>query len=590
MQYLADEAGNPRSKRPLRRSLRVAATLIGGAALVAALVAVVALARSGAAVPAPPTGSPGPTFNAPAALNAQVDEAGLMRSGGIWAVQGSYLLTSTDDGETWSAGSFPAPGASVAASNVFVLDPDHAWAIVSGALPSGSASAAPAGPTPTPAGPTPADRLFVVERTSDGGRTWQQTAVSGGFRCDTATLSFVDPDRGFILCSYGSTSGPNGPDNEVRTEATRGAGTLLRSDDGGASWSVVGGSVGLGSGFTASDANTLWSAPDHDSSWLTGAALYVSRDAGLTWSSVNLPDLPAAPAPVNTEVAVAAGPVFWSASDGAIAVGVFVNGSGTSPQVWFYRTSDAGRSWTVVKQPSRDPMMGIPDPMPAAIVGPAWAVVGTEANGSFGLNVSGDFGASWTDAPGFGLPENGAFEWVDFIDGDHAAGTVNALPNSSYALVLMLSSDGGRTWHPADFGNARANVEPNASLDPAAAENVVDEFETMALKDPPTAWNMLSSYSQRAFGSESAFASAESALGQRVGYAYRLGRPIRPTDLATQASLGPGVWADLNTFADMSRIYVISVDFPGTSEPPETLVAAPLSITGEWRVWVATMP
>ena len=74
--------------------------------------------------------------------------------------------------------------------------------------------------------------------------------------------------------------------------------------------------------FTTSDANTLWSAPDYTSSTYSGVALAVSRDAGLTWSTVGLPDLAAVPADAN--VAVAAGPVFWDAADGAIAVGVFL--------------------------------------------------------------------------------------------------------------------------------------------------------------------------------------------------------------------------------------------------------------------------
>ena len=74
-----DGARQPRSRWPLWRTLRLAVILVGSAVLVAILV----LPRSGKAVPASGTGSPGPTFNVPAALNAQVDEAGLMRSGGI---------------------------------------------------------------------------------------------------------------------------------------------------------------------------------------------------------------------------------------------------------------------------------------------------------------------------------------------------------------------------------------------------------------------------------------------------------------------------------------------------------------------------
>ncbi|HEX7613266.1 MAG TPA: sialidase family protein, partial [Candidatus Limnocylindrales bacterium] len=293
-QALLDDARRPSARRVLWGSLRLVATLAAAVVLLAVLV----LPRLGTAVgPGSGTASPGPTFDLPAALNAQVDEAGLMRSGGIWAVQGSYFLTSTDNGVTWRAGTFPSPGGFVAVEQVFVLDPDHAWAITSNGMNGGLASPAASG------------QLFVVNRTSNGGRTWQSTTVSGNYRCDSATISFADAGHGFIMCSYGSTAGPNGQNNEVRTQATRGSGTVLRTDDGGATWSVAGSATGLGSQFTASDANTLWSAPDYSSSNLTGPILYVSRDAGVSWSVDALPEMSAATIPAAAEIGVAAGPV-----------------------------------------------------------------------------------------------------------------------------------------------------------------------------------------------------------------------------------------------------------------------------------------
>src|ERR1035437_8136435 len=193
---LLDEARRPRPRRLLSGSLRLAATLAAAAVLLAVLV----LPRFETAIgPGSGTASPGPTFDVPAALNAQVDEAGLMRSGGMWAVQGSYFLTSTDSGATWRAGTFPSPGGFVAVEQVFVLDPDHAWAITSNGMNGGLAA------------PSGSGQLFVVNRTSNGGRTWQSTTVSGDYRCDSATLSFVDADRGFIMCSIASPPGPNGP-------------------------------------------------------------------------------------------------------------------------------------------------------------------------------------------------------------------------------------------------------------------------------------------------------------------------------------------------------------------------------------------
>jgi hypothetical protein len=154
----------------------------------------------------------------------------------------------------------------------------------------------------------------------------------------------------------------------------------------------------------------------------------------------------------------------------------------------------------------------------------------------------------------------------------------------------MQSSDGGRTWHPASFGDARARVS-SKSADPAAAGNLAEDYETMAIKDSPTAWNMLSSYSHRAYGSEAAFAAAETALGKRTDYSgYQLSQPTQSLDVLSQTNLGPAVWNDLNSFADITRAYVVTVGFPGTSEPQETLVVAPLAVTGDWRVWVVKVP
>jgi hypothetical protein len=567
---LLDEARQSRPGRSVWATLRLGATLVGAVIIVAVLL-MSRFSGDQGTVPGGGTGSPGPTFNLPAALDARVDQAGLMRSGGIWAVQGSYLLTSTDNGESWRAGTFPAlnfvSGGLAGPSAVFVLDPDHAWAIAGSPM---------AGSEPT-SSPTPAGRLFVVDRTSDGGKSWQWTPVTSYFRCDTATISFADASNGFIMCSVRASS-PNGPVTAATT--TRGSGTVLRTDNGGASWSVAGDATGLGSQFTASDATTLWSAPDSDSSTLTGAALYVSRDAGTTWSTVDLPEL--ASVPSAAFVRVEAGPVFSDPSNGSIAISVFVNGSG-QPAMWFYRTSDEGRSWTVVKRTVRDPTMGLG--FPQALVGPEWAAVWLD--GLDGMTTSSDFGATWSKIEWSGLPQNSPPLWLGFTDASHGVAEILAGPG---IYGLMLSSDGGRTWHAADFGDARAKVPANSAQDPATAKKTADGFESMAYKgSPPTAWNMLSSYSQRAFVSEPAFEAAEAALFKRTNYAYQLEEPTQSADVRNRLNLTPGVWDDLAAFADMSRAYVVVVTYPGTSEPPVTLVVAPLAVTGDWRVWVVTM-
>jgi photosystem II stability/assembly factor-like uncharacterized protein len=561
---LLEDALRPQPRQWRLQTLRLAATLAA-----AALLAVLLLPRFAPAVgPKPATGSPGPTFDARAATSALVDQAGLMRSGGVWAVQGSYLLTSTDNGVSWRAGTFPSAGGPVAASTVFVLDPNHAWAIDS------SSSAG--------------SLVLHIARTSDGGRTWQSATFSGDYPCDSTTISFVDAAHGFVMCSVASSPGPNGSNQSVRTQATKGSGTVLRTDDGGATWSVAGGASGLGRLFTASDPNTLWSAPDYDSSTLTGPALYVSHDAGRTWSTVELPGLALVPyIPAEAEVGMAAGPVFWDASNGVVAVGVFqngsgnVNGTGANQSIWFYRTSDAGKSWVLVKQPTMNVLMM--DFYPSVLTGREWAAIWLD--GFEGLTTSSDFGASWSRIPWSGMPPNSPPLWLDFTDKDHAFATVFAGPGSR---ALMVSTDDGRSWHPADFGDARAKVPADATQDPATAKNLANDFAMMATKDPPTAWTMLSPYSQQAFGSESQFATAQAALNKRANYQYQVGEPAKIADLS---GFSQTLSDDLTRSADMSRAYAVAVSFPGITEPvvpTEEIVVAPLSATGEWRVWAPT--
>jgi photosystem II stability/assembly factor-like uncharacterized protein len=263
-----------------------------------------------------------------------------------------------------------------------------------------------------------------------------------------------------------------------------------------------------------------------------------------------------------------------------MAVGVFLNGTSTPPAVWFYRTTDAGRTWTVVKKETDAPMLDFP---PSAAVGRVWAA---RMFGNYSLTVSSDFGATWTSVAGNGMPDNTSFLTLDLTDRNHGLATVFA---ASGPRVLMLTPDGGRTWHPADFGDARASVGANSN-DPAQAASLAANYTVMSTKAPSIAWGMLSDYSQRVFGSEPAFETAQTALGGRTNYTSKLADPTQGSDLLNQQNLGAGLWANLTATADLTRAYVIIVTFPGTSEPAESLIVAPLSATGEWRIWVSAAP
>jgi photosystem II stability/assembly factor-like uncharacterized protein len=558
---LLEDARRARPRRSILGTFRLAGTLVGAAIVLAVLV----MARfNGGVTPGPVggTGSPGPGFDSTAALRAGVDTAGAMRNGGLWAVQGSYLLTSIDSGATWRAGTYPSPSGVTAFATTYVLDQDHAWALTADRSTNGTKSPALPG---------------TLSRTSDGGSTWQAAPVSADFECDTASLQFVDAQRGFLMCVVPSTPGPTGPTSISMSSATESSGTVLATTDGGITWSVTGTANGLSTSFVASDADTLWSVPDRVTNWKTGARLLVSRNGGANWSAVDLPGLSSLRNPGNTvDITLAAAPSFWDASNGTVAAGVFLNGTGTPPAIWFFRTADAGRTWMAVKKETDLPMLDFP---PFAAVGRVWAA---RMSGNYNLAVSGDFGATWTSVPGLGMPDNTSFLSLDMFDANHGFATVFA---ASGTRCLMLTSDGGRSWHPADFGDARARLGSNSG-DPVEAAQLAANYAVMGIKAPSIAWDILSDYSERVFGSEAAFEAAQTALGARTNYSYRLADPTQSAALLSLNNLGPGLWANLTSTADVTRAYVVVETFPGSTEPPESLVAAPIAATGEWRIWV----
>ncbi len=530
------------TRRPNPSLLGLAVTALAALVALAVFVGPRALSAIG---PASATPTAGPTFNVPAALTAQVDSAGSMRTGGLWAAQGSYLMTSVDMGATWHAGHVPSPFEAI-----YVLDAVHAWTVQTAGNDSAVVS-----------------RLhvagLVVSRTTDGGYLWQEASIPD-VACLTADLAFVDANRGFLLCLGAGTASAAGGSTDA----------VYRTGDGGASWSPAGTTSGLGSYFAASDAQTLWSAPDFTASQTQGVFLSVSRDAGGTWSQVTLPE--AAPLKrASSGYSTAAGPVFWDASGGAFAVNVGGAGGGASPATWFYRTTDGGRSWTLLKTATANPAVG---GVTRAVVGRIWAVVRPDADHS--LAVSSDFGTTWKATADTGMPPSTAWLWLDFSDATHGAGTVFIGPGTD---ALLLTSDGGRTWEAADFGDARTHVRPDLALDSATAKRIADEYSALVFKDPANAWNRLSSYSQRQFGGEPAFESTEAALAKRVGANVQLGAAARWDGVGPES----GVWADVRVFADLSRSYMVVVSFPGTTEPAEKLIVAPTTITGEWRVWIA---
>jgi photosystem II stability/assembly factor-like uncharacterized protein len=189
-----------------------------------------------------------------------------------------------------------------------------------------------------------APRELSILRTRDGGLHWQETLVhdqkvlrdqsNGG-----AQLTFVDAEHGWFFVSYGNRGG-----NE--------AGALYQTVDGGSHWTIVSltdaatenaGGIPLSGfkvGFTFADRNTGWLTVTVQGLQAPKPLLYVTHDAGKSWSAVKYPDVP------GTRLTGGHGisrPRFFSPMAGEFEV--FADHS------IIYMTGDGGATW----QPSVGP-------------------------------------------------------------------------------------------------------------------------------------------------------------------------------------------------------------------------------------------
>jgi photosystem II stability/assembly factor-like uncharacterized protein len=284
----------------------------------------------------------------------------------------------------------------------------------------------------------------TVLRTTDGGASWTRLEVPGSAALDFRDVEAWDADNAVVLAI--------GPGESSR---------VFRTTDGGKTWTET---------FRSHDAKAFWDAlafRDTRNGLAAGDpvdgrfSLMRTSDGGVTWSAV-----PPAHAPAAIE-----GEGAFAASGTCLAVagasGVWL-GTGGAARSRVFRSSDAGLTWSVADTP-------IPAGVPSAGI---FSVAFHD--GRNGIAVGGDYKRE-KDAGAFALTTDGGATWTAPGGGRLRAfrSAVAYVPGSAGKHIVAagpagtdLSTDGGRTWSPlGDEGFHALAISPDGSTAWAAGEN-----------------------------------------------------------------------------------------------------------------------
>jgi len=263
-----------------------------------------------------------------------------------------------------------------------------------------------------------------VWKTVDGGSNWLPLTDS---QQSLGSLA-LDPSNPDTI--YAGTGEAN-----FVTDAYFGSG-VLKSTDGGITWTVLGQSV-----FTGLSIGAVAVSPGNSQVLVVGAdsGIYTSLDGGITWAN-SVPGV------------IAGTAVVFNPADGSqVWAGVYPS-SGSNA---LYHSTDGGVTWNPVSASSL-PQSGIgrvaiaiapsnPQTIYVGISGQNF--VSTLAGDMLGVFVSSDGGNSWTlNAPAYG---------GDMYRNSIAVSPINASALVGGGLEVYASYDGNHSW---------VNLDPNSQL------------------------------------------------------------------------------------------------------------------------------
>jgi photosystem II stability/assembly factor-like uncharacterized protein len=350
--------------------------------------------------PGEPTGSPSPvdrTFEAAvqtAPLAPALYSVAFADVDTGWAAGSGLILGTSDGGKHWRN----QWSGSLSVSSLVAVDPMHAWALGR----DGVTTLAPM-----------ADRLI---RTTDGGRTWKTTRLTGGFR----EIAFSTRLVGWAV--VGGIA-----------DTTTNPGRLEESTDGGLHWRASGLKSGVDSVCFANP-SLGWAA--------SGSGVFRTIDGGRRWTKVG-------PGPND---AVNSG---WQATVRCRGSGAWVlwtGGAAAGSEAYrVARTLDRGAHWKTVLSQLDDALGSLPTI--DAYAG-SFAAVSSTAAAFLGLcpacgyvtwssTRTADGGRTFVPCPLDGLA-GAELNDVFFSDVSHGW-----IAGSGPGGFLLATDDGGRTWHRA---------------------------------------------------------------------------------------------------------------------------------------------
>jgi photosystem II stability/assembly factor-like uncharacterized protein len=336
-----------------------------------------------------------------------------------WGTQAGYLVPArtADGARTWADVTPPAAAALLATPGATpvldALDGSRAWLAVTAAL-----------------GETSSPHLTVVFGTSDGGRTWTESAPFN-VPAPARLLSFAGPGDGWLLASYGGTMGQDPV-------------WLYRTTDAGRRWSLIAAAPQSGTGrnglpvecdkagLAFATAQVGWL-----SSYCTGESpdvLLVSRDGGAHWAPQALP----APA----RASCASGCEVYNPPQFFGRAGFVIIGHGPAAP-YFLASRDLGQTWAPEPLPlgaGLYPRVTFFSPRDGVLVpaGPNGAIGGI-------FDVTADGGMTWTAVPqGRAFTANGTE--FDFVSPRTGFAWVPGADAPAGPPAMGQTTDSGRTW------------------------------------------------------------------------------------------------------------------------------------------------